>query len=89
MADAGEKIATSMSLNQVTPTEFKTGHVIPLLKPGKTDTNNPASYRGNSNSRKLEGCLQPSQQPFSMKQQKNKRPTVFYDLVWTTVAGTE
>ena len=28
------------------PTEFKTGHVIPLLKPGKTDTTNPASYRG-------------------------------------------
>ena len=28
------------------PTEFKTGHVIPLLKPVKTDTANPASYRG-------------------------------------------
>ena len=28
------------------PTEFRTGHVIPLLKPGKTDTTNPASYRG-------------------------------------------
>ena len=28
------------------PTEFKTGHVISLLKPGKTDTTNPASYRG-------------------------------------------
>ena len=28
------------------PTEFKTGPVIPLLKPGKTDTTNPASYRG-------------------------------------------
>ena len=27
------------------PTEFKIGHVIPLLKPGKTDTTNPASYR--------------------------------------------
>ena len=28
------------------PTEFKTGHVIPLLKPGKTDTTNPANYQG-------------------------------------------
>ena len=28
------------------PDEFKLGHVIPILKPGKTDTSLPSSYRG-------------------------------------------
>ena len=28
------------------PDEFKLGQVIPILKPGKTDTSLPSSYRG-------------------------------------------
>ena len=30
------------------PDEFKLGHVIPILKPGKTDTSLPSSYRGST-----------------------------------------
>ena len=28
------------------PDEFKLGHVVPILNPGKTDTSLPSSYRG-------------------------------------------